>query len=327
MELVCLLHIYFIDVLGGAATVIITPQNEVVLVDSGWYTEDGRDAERILQPLQNHNLKQIDYLITTHWHRDHFGAIAEVAEQIPIKHFYDIGIPDEFPDDPKMFPFLIERYKKVTGGKSVVMKAGDIVSLKQTPGKPTLELQCVAANRKVIPSEASECSNTLCELNKPKPRDKSNNADSIALKLSYGDFQFFLGGDITWNIEYALVCPDNRIGEIDLYMVDHHGFEISNNPVFLKSINPNTAVFCNGPRKGCDAKVVEWLRDLPRMQTIYQLHRNVRTSDEENTNPLYIANPDPEKSGEYIKAVVADNTKSYTITIGENEGRRTYLCE
>lgn len=322
------LYIYFIDVLGGAATVIITPQGEAILVDSGWYTEDGRDANRILQVLKEHpGLSQIDYCITTHWHMDHYGAIGHLSEKIPIRHFYDRGIPESFPEDADNFPFLIQRYKKATGGRSVVLQPGDVIDLKQSPGKPRLELLCFAANRKVIPSAASQPRNPFCESHMPRPEDTSDNAKSIALRLSYGDFQFFLGGDITWNIEYQLICPDNRIGEIDLYMVNHHGFDISNNPVFLNSLSPTVAVFCNGPRKGANPRVVADLRKVPGIKAIYQLHRNVETSAEENTYPACIANPDPEKSGQYVKASIQQDGKMFTITIGEKGDPRTFACK
>jgi len=321
------LYIYFIDVLGGAATLIVTPGGESILVDSGWYTEDERDASRILGALSNHpELSQIDYSITTHWHMDHYGAIGHLGEKIPIRHFYDRGIPDSFPEDEKNFPFLIERYKKASGGKSQILRPGDVIELKQPPGRPRLEVRCVAANRQVIPPLATNPANPFCQANVPSPEDTSDNANSIALLFSYGDFQFFMGGDITWNIEHQLVCPDNRIGEVDLYMVNHHGFDISNNPVFLRSLNPTVAIFCNGPRKGCAPRVVADLRKLPRIQAIYQLHRNVESSDEENIDPPYIANPNPEKSGVYVKASVAQDGKSFMVTIGEKGNPHTFAC-
>lgn len=326
MELVqfCL-YIYFIDVLGGAATLIITPANESILVDSGWYTENGRDAKRILEVLSNHpEISQIDYCITTHWHLDHYGALGHLAREIYIRNFYDRGIPESFPEDEKNFPFLIERYKKVTAGKSKILRPGDVIELKQSSGKPKLELLCVAADREVIESSGSGPTNPFCKSHEPRPKDLSDNANSIALRLSYGDFQFFLGGDITWNIEHDLVCPDNRVGEIDLYMVNHHGFDISNNPVFLRSLNPTVAIFCNGPRKGCDPRVMADLRKLPQIKAIYQLHRNIETRDENNTQPDYIANPDPEKSGRYIKASVSTDGKLFQITIGEKQNPRIF---
>ena len=321
---ICLLQIYFIDVIGGAATLIITPQGETILVDSGWYTEDARDAKRIFEA--HPGLKQIDYYITTHWHRDHFGAIGHLSEMIPIRQSYDRGIPESFPEDEEHFQFLIERYKKATRGESKILSPGNLVHLKQSPGKPKIEIQCVAANRKVIPSMAYSCTNDFCNANTPRPKDTSDNSNSIALKLSYGDFEFFLGGDITWNIEYDLVCPDNRVGQIDLYMVNHHGFDISNNPVFLKSIDPTAAVFCNGPKKGCKPKVVADLRALPNMKAIYQLQRNVNASEEENTSIELIANPDPEKSGQNIKATVSEDTKSFSIIIGKEGKERKFEC-
>jgi len=322
---ICLLQIYFIDVLGGAATLIITPQGESILVDSGWYTEDARDAKRILAA--HPGLQQIDHYITTHWHCDHYGAIGHLSEMIPVKQFYDRGIPKSFPEDEKNFPFLIDRYRKASSGSSRELRPGDLIVLKQSPGKPKVELQCVAVNARVIPSLAYDCTNDFCKTNQPKPKDGSDNAKSIALRLSYGDFQFFLGGDITWNVEYDLVCPDNRIGELDVYMVNHHGFDVSNNPVFLSSINPTVAVFCNGPHKGCSPQVVKDLRALPGIRAIYQLHRNVDTSEADNTSPEYIANPDPERNGKYIKVCVPEDTKSFSVTIGKGGSSKSFACK
>ena len=84
------LDIYFIDVEGGAATLIVTPERESVLVDSGWRRVDGRDAKRIHRlATEQASITQIDYLITTHYHRDHYGGVGLLSGMLPIQNFLD----------------------------------------------------------------------------------------------------------------------------------------------------------------------------------------------------------------------------------------------
>src|SRR5262245_48745401 len=86
------LDIYVIDVEGGNSTLFVTPTGESVLIDTGNAGGNtGRDPGRILDAAKDANLKQIDHLITTHWHGDHFGGMAEVAAKIPIREFIDHG--------------------------------------------------------------------------------------------------------------------------------------------------------------------------------------------------------------------------------------------
>ncbi len=319
------LEIYFIDVVGGAATLIVTPAGESILVDTGWMRDDHRDSNRIYDALINRaKCSQIDYCITTHWHRDHFGGIGPLSERVPIERFYDRGVPESFSEDPEHYPIQMEAYLKACKGRNKTMNPGEEIPLKQLDGHPPIRLVCVAVNREVTPIGASKNANKVCEDAPLRERDNSDNANSIALLLSYGNFQFFNGGDITWNIEHKLVCPENKIGDIDLYMVNHHGFDISNNPVFLQSINPRVAVVCNGPTKGCTPKTIARLRALPEMQAIYQLHRNIRSSAQENTDPAYIANPDPEKSGIFVKATVPKEGGWFDVCIGENGQSRRF---
>ncbi len=322
------LDIYFIDMLGGAATLIATPAGETVLIDTGWPRDDHRDAKRIYDAIVNQaGLKQIDYLITTHWHRDHFGEVLELSRMLPIGTFYDRGIDPGFSEDKENYDIKIAEYQKATKGKSIVLDPGDVIPLKQNPGSSPVKLTCVASHRDVIESGGDGKKNPLCQENEQRPYDDTDNAESVSVLLTFGDFQFLCAGDITWNVEARLVCPTNRIGQVDLYMVNHHGLDISNNPLFLRSIEPVASVICNGPRKGCSPKTVERLRALPTNQAIYQLHKNVRAKAEENTDLKYIANPDPERSGQYIKATVSQDTKSFKITIGEDGMPITYKCK
>src|SRR6202165_3892269 len=118
------LDIYFIDVEGGAATLIVTPLGESLLIDSGNPGE--RDAGRIAHvALAVAGLKQIDHYITTHWHKDHVGGIPRLAQLIPVKHYYDHGLPATISSD--IVPETIEAYRETVQGKSVELKPGDTI--------------------------------------------------------------------------------------------------------------------------------------------------------------------------------------------------------
>src|SRR5689334_11305900 len=117
------LDIYFIDTEGGAATLMVTPRGESVLIDCG--NPGGRDAERIHKVADQAGLKQLDHLIVTHWHTDHYGGVARLAQLLPVKNWYHHGIPDKLDEDPRNFPTLIQAYRQAAGGGSRVLQPGD----------------------------------------------------------------------------------------------------------------------------------------------------------------------------------------------------------
>jgi competence protein ComEC len=308
------LGITFIDVEGGAATLIVTPAGESVLIDCGWAGD--RDAERIAKAAEAAGVKAIDHLIITHWHMDHYGSVEKLSKLLPIRHFYDHGVPAALAEDPANFPLLIAAYKKASDGKSKTLKAGDEIALKQADGAPPLRLLCVSGNGEVIADKAGATINPLAKENKPKEVDKSENVRSLGFLLSYGPFRFIDLGDLTWNVEYKLVAPSNKIGLVDVYQVTHHGADLSNNPVLLKTIKPHVAVMNNGPRKGGSAVVVADVRRLPDLQAFYQLHRNQETGALENADADCIANLNEKCAGEPIRLSVARDGKSYTVMVG-----------
>src|SRR5687768_1437469 len=85
------LDIYFIDVEGGQATLLVTPARQSLLVDTGYAGNGGRDAARIMAAVRDAGLDAIDYLLITHFHPDHDGGVIELAQQIPIRTFIDHG--------------------------------------------------------------------------------------------------------------------------------------------------------------------------------------------------------------------------------------------
>lgn len=308
------LDIYFTDTEGGAGTLIVTPAGESILIDCG--NPGNRDADRIHTAAQAAGLKSIDHLIITHWHTDHYGGVARLAELIPIRHFYDHGIPDSLVEDPQNFPLLIQAYKKAAGDKRTVLKPGDEVALKQKDGSTPVRLLCLCGGGEVIADKDGAATNAVATEHKPQPEDKSDNARSLGFVLSFGGFRFLDLGDLTWNIEYKLVSPSDKIGPVDVYQVTHHGLEISNNPVLIKTVRPRVAICGNGARKGAHPSVIATLRRVPDMQAIYQLHRNITSEQQDNTDPEFIANPDDPCQGEHVMLSVAPNAKSYTVTVG-----------
>jgi competence protein ComEC len=315
------LDIYYVDVEGGAATLIVTPAGESILVDAGWPVQEGRDAKRIQAAMKQAGITQIDHLINTHYHIDHYGGVPELAKVVAINKFYDRGaLESDATDKPEAK--LWSEYQAATKGQSITIKAGDVIKLKSVKGMLPLSLTCLAASGKVA-GAVKGAADAACATAELKPTDTSDNARSITLKLSYGSFDFFDAGDLTWNIEKQLVCPVNLIGSVDLYQVTHHGMDISNNPVLLKTISPTVAIMNNGPKKGGSANTVKWLREVPSLQALYQVHRNIATADNENTAPEFIANIEPTEEN-MIWVNVDAKKKTFSVTNGRTKQSKNF---
>jgi beta-lactamase superfamily II metal-dependent hydrolase len=319
------LEIYYIDVEGGAATLIVTPAGESILVDAGWPGFDGRDAKRIQASLQKAGVTQIDHLIVTHYHTDHYGGVPELARRVPIKNFYDHGPLSELAED-KTFAEKYAAYRAAAKDKTITLKPGDTIKLKRAAGLPPVTLQILAAHREVISGKGmAGAANAACATAALQDEDPTDNARSLAFLLRYGGFEFFDAGDLTWNIEQKLVCPANLIGEVDLYQVTHHGANTSNNTALLKSLKPTVAIMNNGPRKGGHPDVVKALRELPSLKALYQGHRNLATMAEQNTAEEFIANLDGQNDAAHLIRVVVDAAgKTFTVTNERNNNSKSF---
>ncbi len=317
------LDIYFIDVEGGAATLIVTPSGQSLLVDTGFPGE--RDANRIARvALDVAGLKQIDHCVITHWHRDHVGGVPALARLIPIRNYHDHGLPETLAAD--LQAELIEAYKQTTKGGSITLRAGDEIKLdKASKSSLPIKVRVLTSNGVVLGEKSDTPQIRPCgDKFEPSAEDKTDNARSIGILMTFGRFRFFNGGDLTWNVENRLACPRNIAGAVDVFQVNHHGVDNSNNPVLVKALNPRVAVIDNGPRKGGEPGSFAVVKSVSGIEGIYQLHRNLRTADKDNAMSGYIANEEEACQGNFIKLSVAANSKSYVVSIPAKQISRTY---
>jgi competence protein ComEC len=276
------------DMDGGASTLLVLPSGESVLIDCGSRFPDARDARRILEAAQKFRLKQIDHLVITHYHRDHWGAVSQLTELLPVRHFYDHGPLENLPEDPE-YPSYLQAYLRASQNKRRTLKARDLLPLASAPR--ALRIWCVVARAHPLGPPSPPCA-----VHPKYAFDPTDNARSIGLVLEYADFRAFFGGDLTKAVEHNLVCPYHRIGEVDLYQVNHHGLESSNSSLFCERLNPTVAVIPNGKRKGAHPETHAALRQAKALRAVFQLHSSLIYPDA-NPPAEHIANLRPDQAG------------------------------
>jgi beta-lactamase superfamily II metal-dependent hydrolase len=304
------LDFYFIDVEGGAATLIVTPAGESILIDSG--NPGDRDPGRIAAMAREAGLSQINHYITTHWHSDHFGGAWPLSKLIPIRHAYGHRIPDPLSDD--ISADLITAWRGVTADP-IFLTAGDSVKLQGSRGSADPRLRILAADGRVEGEKQDAGPITKCDDgDEAGPEDKTDNARSLVMLLSFGRFDFFAGGDLTWNIEHKLTCPKKLAPRVDVFLADHHGIDASNNPTLVAALSPEVAIVNNGARKGAEPKTMTLLLKQVGDIGVFQLHKNVR-EDAVNTDPARIANEPEQCAGARLQLHVDPDGEHYSVEV------------
>ena len=276
------LDIYLIDVEGGNATLFVSPTGESLLIDTG-YPSEGRDSGRIIAAAQDAGLTRIDHLITTHYHRDHIGGLAELTERFPVAHFIDHG-PNQDPEGSGAG--FEEGYKAIYAqARHTAVQAGDTIPM------AGLELRVVTSAGETIttPLAGAGGPNPYCANFRPG----TNNLEdplSVGIHVTFGEFRTLHLGDLTKNKEFELMCPNNQLGTIDVLLGIHHGQQTSSSEVLVHAVRPRVGLMNNGTRKGGDPEVMTTLYTSPGFQDLWLAHFSVISGQEYTVPGLFIAN-------------------------------------
>jgi beta-lactamase superfamily II metal-dependent hydrolase len=317
------LRIYVIDVEGGGATLVVAPSGQSMLIDAGsGGAAAARDSSRIADAMKAAGLTKIDYLFTTHYDGDHVGG-APAANQIAhFERFFDHGEIDPKWEQNNGWEARYKDYLAIAAGKRTILKAGDQVPLKG------VRVDVVASAGQVIskPINHGGQPNPFCKDAEYKV-NKTENSQSTGVVVSFGKFSFLDVGDLTWDKEMDLACPNNKLGKISLMLATHHGFfaDMSGAPAFLWGVQPQVVIANNGPRKGMAASAYDKIEKVQGIEGLWQSHLALASDKEHNTSEDMIANLEatPDCKGNWIRVDVQSNG-SYTVTNGRNNFSKTY---
>ena len=313
------LDIYWIDVEGGASTLVVTPAGESVLMDAGFAGFNDRDAARIEQVVKKEaKLQQLDYVLVSHFHGDHAGGLGALAKRVRIGAFVDHG--DSIEGQSAAGGLVWHEYGQIAGTRRRTMKPGERLPLKG------VELVIVAGHGQVLPAPLGDSQpNPGCDSFKPQAEDRGENGMSLGYLLRHGKFEFVNLGDLSWNFQHRLACPVNLLGRVDLFQVTHHGVRDDVLPQQMWSMAPTVAVMNNGPTKGAGAVAVETVLKSPGLEDLWSLHRATNNDAAHNAREPLTANLGATEScaGAWIRARV-DAAGTYTLTNSRNGFSKTY---
>jgi competence protein ComEC len=340
------LDVYTIDVEGGKSVLIVSPSGESMLIDVGWPTAGNREAstEVIADAVKKAGLKQLDYLVLSHFDVDHLGDVPALAARIPIRHLVDHGeiqlpaaptpaAPAAAPGNGPPAsarggggPSALDRFNAYVALRQTidhtVVKPGDTIPLKGV----SIDVVAAGGQLRTTPLKGAGAANPLCAANPQAAviaRDVEDN-QSIGLLFTLGNFRMLDLADLEAHYSHELVCPANLIGQVDVYAVNVHGQFKGMAPELVGALRPTVAIMGNGGRKGGDPPTWPILRAAPGLQDIWQVHYSEAGTADTNPPPDFIANlQGPTDEHQLIKlSVRPDGT--YTVTNTRNGFSKTY---
>jgi beta-lactamase superfamily II metal-dependent hydrolase len=345
------LKIVVVDVEGGAATLFLTPEGKSLLIDTGWPKGSGQmpspdgsqeSADRIVMAAKKLGIQKIDYVLVTHYHDDHSGGTSALGQKIPIGAFIDHG-PNGDPLRPGTPPERVintpagqyPRYlEAVEGHKRIIAKAGDVIEI------GSLTNTIVASDGQVIakPLPGAGAANPNCNMTASGALENENSR-SVASLLRYGKVTIAQFGDLSWDKEYEMACPVDRLGKVNLLLVTQHGSaNVSSNPAQVAAMRPDVAIMPNGGKKGGDPQVIETVMAQKSLQGFWRLHESYKFP-ELSGDKNFIANLNPpqaeidkvahkpwEAPPDMGHAIIAEVWKSgrITVTNSRNGFSKTY---
>jgi len=294
------LRVYFVDVEGGQATLFVTPGGKSLLVDTGWPGNDGRDADRIVAAAKDAGISKIDYVLITHYHDDHVGGAPQLAAKIPIGTFIDHGENREVGGNAQK---LYEAYNALLASgkyKHVTARPDEVIAIGMARAR------VISADGSVLARSLSgnKEKNAACGDAAPAD-DQTENPRSLGVLVTFDQLKILDLGDLTADKEYRLMCPENRLGHVDIYIASHHGFDQSGSKALVDAIAPRVAIVDNGAKKGGSPSALDIIKSSPGLEAMWQLHYSEEGGEAHNAPADFIANLEGTDSANYLKLTAA----------------------
>ncbi len=311
------LQIFFVDVEGGQSTLFVTPEGQSLLIDTGWPGNAYRDANRIVAAMKLAKIKRINYVLITHYHADHVGGVPQLISKVPVDAFIDHG-PNR--EQTKVTSRMYDDYQSATAkARHIIAQPGETIPIKG------MDAVIVSADGNVLsqPLPGAGEPNPFCAGVSQKAVDTSENARSVGTVITFGNLRIVDLGDLTWNKELELVCPTNKLGHADIFIVSHHGLDLSNDPALVHALAPRVAIMDNGARKGGSPAAVDVIKSSPGLEDLWQLHFADAGGSAHNASDPYIANIEDTDTGYYLR-VTAHRDGSFEVYNPRNKFAKQY---
>jgi beta-lactamase superfamily II metal-dependent hydrolase len=296
------LDIYFIDTEGGQATLFVSPSGESLLWDTGTGDPRRQQADNIMRAVREAGVQQLDYVIVSHYHGDHVGNATELASRLPIRYWYDHGgytVENQPGRNTGFLNWLPTRERS----RVTVPKPGDKIPI------AGVEVVFVSGSGNLLTSAVpgapgAGTPNAFCREFTPKVMDATpENRESLGTVIRFGNFRMLNLGDLTWNQEHELVCPNNLLGTFDVYHTSRHGTDWAGAPSLVHATRARVAVMNNGARKGGTIDTWNIIHGLPNVD-LWQLHYSVLVDKAHNPPEDRVANMDDLDHGYAFKMSV-----------------------
>ena len=288
------LRIYHIDVEQAEATLVVSPSGHTLLIDSG---RNG-DGDRLKAVMLEAGVSQIDHFVCTHYHDDHYGGIDELVTEfsISVVNSYDRGDKQFIPQSKRDGPRFTE-YEETVGNRADQLTRGETIPL-----DPAMSVTCIATGGVVLGEEP------------PVPGIDENDM-SIALLLQYGNFRYFIGGDIEHPTEGKIEDRD-LVLDVDVYQTNHHGSDTSSSLEFMQDLSPSVIVISNGNHGGYKHPrqvVLDLYASLDPPPKVFQTNKYLKGGAGGNVADEFIADLESTDSDGTILIAVDKATGSYTV--------------